>query len=828
MPELYFTDLAQISSGWLPLALIQESEKTGKVWRIKVIDSGWSQNGFYYSPKILKEAIPLFEGAKICAYEFDNRFFNHLPGFVANLVKQGFAKNVTGWIDNVRYEKTDGKDGLTADYHITDSKMRETYKNAWEDGKKRDLLGFSIDAQAKVSTGIAEGRKGNIVEKIHEVTTVDQVTLPAAGGKFLRMVASMGGKKMDKLIKWVRENPEILGLKEGENIEDKSDEEVLNMFVKTLEAKKKKKPEEEKETEEAKKKKKEEEEEKKKKMKESQEQIKEMIENLTETEKDLFELLSDTELEESTKSDLQKVIGLLKDKKIEEATNMLKEILAADMKFKDEKYKKYKEKYGKMGESEKEKKEETEEMDELGKKMKTVDEALEKLNVRESNLKLKEILSEEKILPDLLKEKIRKQYEDQVFDEEKLQESIKEEKEILAKLSESGEVKGMGSEHVTTGLDEKQRKQIAMYKMFDIEPEEDEKEDWAKVPAFRGIKESYIKYTGDIDVSPDGRGRITEALSTDYPNALGDALHRKLLKIYSMVPVNEVWRKFVTIDKPSDYKDQYFIRVGGLTDLPTVLENGEYTEYVSPSEEQASYKVTKRGKILRVTREMIKNDDLRIIQQLVKKMGQAAARTLAKFVFDLILNYTTASGAINGGTIYDSIALYHANHNNVTYDTLDFNSVDTAITAMGNFTEADSDEPIDIKAKWLLVPYELRSRSKVIIDSEKRPVVATSGAQGTVESTNPVYQALDVLPVPKGYLRSDQNNWYVLADKALLDYLIIGFLDGKETPEMFLQDQPGVDQVFTNDAVRYKIRHEYSGVVTDYRGFYGGLQAGIS
>ncbi len=56
----------------------------------------------------------------------------------------------------------------------------------------------------------------------------------------------------------------------------------------------------------------------------------------------------------------------------------------------------------------------------------------------------------------------------------------------------------------------------------------------------------------------------------------------------------------------------------------------------------------------------------------------------------------------------------------------------------------------------------------------------------------------------------------------------MGFLDGRETPEILLQDAPGVDTVFTNDRIKYKIRHEYSGVIADYRPFYAGLEAGIS
>jgi hypothetical protein len=295
------------------------------------------------------------------------------------------------------------------------------------------------------------------------------------------------------------------------------------------------------------------------------------------------------------------------------------------------------------------------------------------------------------------------------------------------------------------------------------------------------------------------------------------------LKAYDQIAINAAWRKFAKIEDVDNFKTQDRIQIGGLADLPAVAENGTYTEFVSPNEFKSSYAVSKRGKILPVTFEMVKNDDLRMVSRLVTEMGQAAARTLGKFVFDLVLNY--ASGAINGGTIYDSTALYTSAHNNLTTDALDFDPLDAAITAMADQLEPDSDEPLGIAAKYLLVPYQLRATAKILIESEKKPATTSAGTQ---ESVNPNYKALDPIIIPKGYLRSDENNWYVLADPADLEYLLVGFLDGKENPEMFIQDQPTVGTVFTNDRIRYKVRHIYSGVQSDFRGFYGGLVTGLS
>ncbi|RLJ01535.1 MAG: hypothetical protein DRP08_05390 [Candidatus Aenigmatarchaeota archaeon] len=72
---------------------------------------------------------------------------------------------------------------------------------------------------------------------------------------------------------------------------------------------------------------------------------------------------------------------------------------------------------------------------------------------------------------------------------------------------------------------------------------------------------------------------------------------------------------------------------------------------------------------------------------------------------------------------------------------------------------------------------------------------------------------------------SDENDWYLVADPKMYDTIEIGFLGGKEEPEIFVQDQPSIGSVFSADKVYYKIRHIYGGDVLDHRTFYGSIVA---
>ena len=70
---------------------------------------------------------------------------------------------------------------------------------------------------------------------------------------------------------------------------------------------------------------------------------------------------------------------------------------------------------------------------------------------------------------------------------------------------------------------------------------------------------------------------------------------------------------------------------------------------------------------------------------------------------------------------------------------------------------------------------------------------------------------------------ADTTSWYVLADPNQLEMIELGFLHGREEPELLIQDGPTQSSVFTNDAIAWKIRHVFGGGFLDYRGGYGAI-----
>ena len=131
--------------------------------------------------------------------------------------------------------------------------------------------------------------------------------------------------------------------------------------------------------------------------------------------------------------------------------------------------------------------------------------------------------------------------------------------------------------------------------------------------------------------------------------------------------------------------------------------------------------------------------------------------------------------------------------------------------AMLQQAELSSADRLGIAAKNLLVPTDLEETAFDLFRKQ------TNNDTDFVESLQ-----MNVLPV---WYWTDANNWYLTADKLDVPLIEVGFLDGNEEPEIFVQDTPNQGSLFSNDQIVYKIRHIYNGAVKDYRGFQGNVVA---
>jgi hypothetical protein len=220
-----------------------------------------------------------------------------------------------------------------------------------------------------------------------------------------------------------------------------------------------------------------------------------------------------------------------------------------------------------------------------------------------------------------------------------------------------------------------------------------------------------------------------------------------------------------------------------------------YGALASPTDEKATYAAAKRGGTEDVTLEMIKNDDVGSIVRIPVKLsarGQAHAREVRvrlhphepehlrrPRVLPRRAQQPLRRGALRGRA--------------------------RATIAWRCSSRRSSTAPIAWASRpsTCSIPFDLQetavnlfNRSTNLDKTFIQDLVMTSSRSGTG-------------PTPTtGHL----------ADPADIPTIEIGFLDGREEPELFVQDNPTVGSLFTNDKITWKIRHIYGGNVTDFRG----------
>lgn len=397
-------------------------------------------------------------------------------------------------------------------------------------------------------------------------------------------------------------------------------------------------------------------------------------------------------------------------------------------------------------------------------------------------------------LPQAAKDKLQADFDKRErFTEADVASAITGEREYLGKFTESGKpvIHFDDVAHVTEGRAEKVADMLDAF--FDPAHKDHRNT--------RSFKECYIEITGDKRVTGQmkdiDKARMRESLgvdmrealdSTTFSDALGNSITRRMQSAYAGMTDLQAWRKVVTINSVGDFRTQERARIGGYGNLPAVAESGAYVALTSPGDDKASYAVTKRGGLESLTLEMIKNDDVGAITRIPQELALAAANTLYEFVFDFFRTNPNA---------WDGVALYHATHSNLF--TTAFSAAEFAVhrLSMLKQTRAGSLKRLATPPKFVMVPFELE-------ESAFNAFVRNQNLDKTFVQSN-VPEIISV-----SYW-TDATDWVTMADPNRLPVLEIGFLDGKEEPELFVQDSPTQGSLFSNDKVTYKIRHIYGG-----------------
>ena len=419
-------------------------------------------------------------------------------------------------------------------------------------------------------------------------------------------------------------------------------------------------------------------------------------------------------------------------------------------------------------------------------------------------------------LPAAAVEQVRSQFAGRVFEASEVDSAIAGMRTLLGAVFGQQSIRGVGAGVLDPGQPQGvtplEKVQAAFDRLFGL----DVAGHLTGVPRLTGIREAYVLVTGDKFF--DGRYHWEESIVREanetttavMSNVVLNSMTKRLVKDYQAQP--KWWEPFTIKVPVIDFKQQNRIRLNDFASLATVAEDGTYAN-VAWGDARENYTPTKFGNLVAVTLEMFLNDDLHAVQRIPTKLAHAAVVTINEQVGNL---FTQSAGT--GPTMADTFHVFdaanHQGNTSVATPGMDLSSaaLQTAMTSLEKIQNS-AGKRIGVRGRYLLVPPDLRWQAQVITQSQYLAGTANN-------DINPLAGAVIPIVVPQ---LTTAYQWYLLADPTQIEGIEIGFLNGREEPELLVQDNPAVGLVFTNDAISYKLRHIYGLGWLDYRGAFAAL-----
>lgn len=287
---------------------------------------------------------------------------------------------------------------------------------------------------------------------------------------------------------------------------------------------------------------------------------------------------------------------------------------------------------------------------------------------------------------------------------------------------------------------------------------------------------------------------------SDFANLLENTMHKVLRAAYGITP--DTWSRFCGVGTVSDFRAHNWYRLGSLSQLDDLNEDGEFKNKAIPDAEKASYTATTKGNIISVSRQVIVNDDLGAVMRLTEMLGRAGKLTIEKAVY--------AKLALNSGlgpTQSDSQPLFHSNRSNVgTGAALSAAAIDADRVVMAQQLEPNGQDYADLRPAILLLPVGLGGQARVINQSQYDPDTVANKAQMKPNVVAGLFR--DVVDTP----RLSGTRRYLFADPAIAPVFLVSFLEGQREPVLETQDGWRVD------GVEMRARLDFGVDVVDWRG----------
>ena len=310
--------------------------------------------------------------------------------------------------------------------------------------------------------------------------------------------------------------------------------------------------------------------------------------------------------------------------------------------------------------------------------------------------------------------------------------------------------------------------------------------------------------------------RIRAATSTTvaFGEIFADRAHKRMMTLLTAdQSVEEIIAWASDKVQFDDFKTHRAIDLGEFEDPVVVAEAATYTEWAAPADTEETQSLNKVGGRYLLTMEMLTDPDGQKIARLPDRMIQSMINYKRK----TLINTITTTNANMG----DSTALYAAGHNNQSTTALHPSSINDVRVAMRSQTiPGSASRPAGRQlGPWgIIVPNELQALAERI-NSPTDHFIANVTNGGTDATFDP--------GMWKGQLRilvadhfTNATDWYTQADPMKAPTWEYATLRGVNQPEFFSADAEESTAMMASDSITWKVRDFFSSTPLNYRSFY--------
>lgn len=298
------------------------------------------------------------------------------------------------------------------------------------------------------------------------------------------------------------------------------------------------------------------------------------------------------------------------------------------------------------------------------------------------------------------------------------------------------------------------------------------------------------------------RSRQASMTTYDFPEIFRDAADMVLQRRYQEAPAT--WKAWCNLTTTSDFKDKHVVALSESPNLKKVTQGGEYS-YGSFLDKGESYAPDKYGRIIKLTWEMIVDDNLGAFVREAAMLGNAAARLENYLVYSLLTSGTNNHGPTLSTT---SRQLFNDTDGNLlqTGRAITADNLDAARQLMRSQKSMQGNH-LNIEPRFLIVSPKNEMVTDVLLTSAGN--VDDSKNAGV---TNPMRgRFTSIVESHLGDYFSGLG-WYMVADPNQVDTFECAHLAGHQGPD--ISGREG----FTTDSIEWKVRHVFGVGAVEYRG----------